>query len=249
MERYIEHLEHRRNLLATSCSYGGTAVDCFRRQYLNKSTLVRGRRGRQDADRREARSESHRESGDLKQAQDDLIWVDRIDTSRIRICPHDVVLTVKERLGVPIFYHPDGKPCSVLNKLDLTGDEINAEDVRLNKAIREAKSIFEKIDDPWVCSRMSTYKPLVKRLAQELENERDLKKLEHMFLAIMRCTGAIEIFMAIGTVLGPEKNRILLNNVAAIYTEHYMNENLEYLYPLLVETEPVLERNLRRKGP
>ena len=209
---------------------------------------LQGYRGRQDADQSEARSESHQESGRLKQVQDDPIYVDRIDTSRIRTCPHGVVVTVKRTLGVDIFYHPDGKPCSVFNKLDLTADYINAEDAYLNKVIREAKSIFKKINEPRVYPVLSTYEPLVKRVAQELENERDLKKLKDMFLTLMRGEDAVAVFRAIGAVLGPEKNEILLNNVIAIYAKRYPYEDLEHLHQLLIEAEPVLERNLRRKG-
>jgi hypothetical protein len=180
--------------------------------------------------------------------QDDSIYVDRIDTSKILTCPHGVVLTVKRRLGVDIFYHPNGKPCSVFNKLQLTADDLLAEDVYLNKVIREAKSIFEKIKEPRVYAVMGTYKPLVKRLAQELENERDLKKLKHMFLTIMRGSNAADVFRAIGAVLGPDKNEILLNNVAALYAKRYPHEDLKHVHQLLIEAEPVLERNLRRKG-
>ena len=60
-----------------------------------------------------------------------------------------------------IFYHPDGKPCSVLNKLGLTSDYLNGQDVHLNKVIREAKSVFEKIRDPLVYSGSTNYRPLV----------------------------------------------------------------------------------------
>ena len=178
---------------------------------------------------------------------DKPIWVDRIDVSLIPSCPHGLVVRSRERLGVTIFYHPDGEPCSLLNSLFLTCDDINAQDARLNKVIREAKSIFEKMDDPYVYSRLTSYEPLVKRLTQELENERNLKKLKHMFLMIMRDENAVSIFRAIGAVLSPEKNKILLNNVAAIYAQHYVDEDFDHLHELLIEAEPVLERNLHRK--
>lgn len=172
-----------------------------------------------------------------------LTYVDRIDYSKIRVCGHNLPVTRIEKLGVIIFHHPDGTPCSLLNSLRLNADAINAEDALLSQAKGRAGSIVEKLDAPIVYSRLSTDKDLVERLAEELDEEKDLKRLEDAFLKIARGKNAVDVFRAIGAALGPEKNRIVLNNVAAVFTKQYRDGSiaeLQHLYPLVLEAQQVL---------
>jgi hypothetical protein len=166
--------------------------------------------------------------------------VDRIDVSRIRYCGHDQPVTTVEKLGVPIFCHPDGKPCKLLNCLCLDGDMVNEEDPLLSRATAEADKIVDKIDDPIVYSRLSTDKALIKRLARELDREKDKKRFQEALLKIGHCEHAVEIFRAVGDVLGAKKRHILLNNVTAIFTIQYRDgsvKGLEHLYPLIIEAQ------------
>jgi len=169
-----------------------------------------------------------------------LTHVDRIDVSRIRYCGHDQPVTTIEKLGVPIFCHPDGKPCKLLNSLCLDGDLINEEDLLLSRAMAEAERIVDKIDDPIVYSRLSTDRALIKRLARELDREKDEKRFQDALVKIGHCEHAVEIFRAIADVLGPKKKRILLNDIAAVFTMQYRDgsvKGLEHLYPLIIEAQ------------
>jgi len=175
----------------------------------------------------------------------DAIHVDRIDVSKIKICGHDMAVTRSERLGVNIFFHPDGKPCTLLNSLRLTGAAVNSEDVLLTKAKAEAERIIDKVDDPIVYSRLMSDKELVKRLAKELDEETDIKRLESAFTRIARGKNAVEVFRAMGQALGPDKNDIILNNVAAIFAKEYREgsvEGLQHLYPLVIEAQQVIAK-------
>jgi len=162
------------------------------------------------------------------------VYVDRVDTKHIQSCPHDLPVGKVEVLGVQIFQHPDGKPCSVLNSLQLSGPEVNESDPHLNAAKTDATSILEKLDDPLVYSRLYTDADLVERVAQELDKERSKSKLEEGFLRIARGKNAVEVFKAMGAALGPKKYRKVLNNIAAVYVK-YRNEDLQHLLPLLEE--------------
>jgi hypothetical protein len=163
------------------------------------------------------------------------IYVDRVDTKHIRSCPHDLPVTGVEILGVQVFQHPDGEPCSVLNNLQMSGSEVNEADPRLRAAKADAQSIFEKLDEAEIYSRLSTDTGLIQRVAKELDASRSKKKVEEWFLKIARGKNAVEVFKAIGTALGPKKRRIVLENIACVYVKHRFKEDLRHLVPLLVE--------------
>lgn len=169
-----------------------------------------------------------------------LTHVDRIDVSKIQYCGHEQPVTAVEKLGVPIFCHPDGKPCKLLNSLCLDGNMINEEDPVLSRIMAETDRIVDKIDDPIVYSRLSTDKAVIKRLAKELDREKDKKRFQEALLKIGQCEHAVDIFRAIGQALEPRKRRILLNNVTAIFTMQYCDggvKGLEHLYPLVIEAQ------------
>lgn len=163
------------------------------------------------------------------------IYVDRVDTKHIQSCPHDLPVTRVEVLGVQIFQHPDGEPCSVLNNLQMSGAEVNEADPRLKATKADAQSIFEKLESPEIYSRLSTDTGLVERVAKELDASRSKKKVEAWFLKIARGKNAVEVFKAIGAALGPRKRRIVFENVACVYVKHRFKEDLRHLVPLLVE--------------
>lgn len=174
--------------------------------------------------------------------------VDRIDTTRIRYCGHAQPVTSIEKLGVPIFCHPDGEPCKLLNSLCLNGDMINREDPFLSHAMAQAERIVDKIDDPVVYSRLATDKTVIKRLARELDRETDKKGFQEALIKIGHCEHAVQIFRAVADVLRPETKQILLDNVAAIFTMQYRDgsaKGLEHLHPLIIETQQLnaLKRN------
>jgi len=162
------------------------------------------------------------------------VYVDRVDVKHIQSCPHDLPVRRVEILGVQIFQHPDGEPCSVLNKLQLSGSEVNDEDSHLNAAKADAGSIIDKLDEPEVYSRLSTDAGLAERVARELDGERSKVRLEEAFLKIARGKNAVQAFKAIGAALDPEKYRVVLNNIAAVYVNH-KDEDLQHLLPLLME--------------
>lgn len=174
----------------------------------------------------------------LKQVQ--LTHVDRIDLSKIRFCGHDQPVTTIEKLGVPIFCHPDGKACRLLNSLCLDGDMINEEDPLLSRAMAQAERIVDRIDSPIVYSRLSTDRKLIKRLARELDREKDEKRYVEALIKIGHCEHAVQIFRAIADVLGPKTKTILFNNVIAIFTMQFCDESvkgLEHLQPLVAEAQ------------
>lgn len=177
-----------------------------------------------------------------------LTHVDRIDVTKIKICGHDQPVTAIEKLGVPIFCHPDGKPCMLLNSLRLDGDMINEQDPLLSCAIAQADRIIDKIDDPIVYSRLSTDKRLVKRLARELDREKDEKRFQEELIKVGHCEHAVAIFRAMADALGPEKKLILYHNIIAIFTAQFVDEGVKgllHLQPLIMEAQQL--NRLRRE--
>lgn len=161
--------------------------------------------------------------------------MDRVDTAHVQSCPHGVPVGIVEILGVKVFQHPDGEPCSVLNNLQLSGPEINEQDARLRAAVTDAGSILGKLSDPEIYSRLGTDRGLVERVARELDRERSHSKLADGFLEIARGKNAVEVFRAIGTALGSKKYELVLRNVAAVYMARHQEEDLSHLMPLLTE--------------
>jgi hypothetical protein len=155
-----------------------------------------------------------------------------------------MVVTKVEVLGVPIFQHPDGVPCSLLNALQLSGDQINAEDTSLNAAKANAQCILEMMDNPLIYSRLSTDKALVHRLAKELDRL-GKRRLDEAFLRIARGKNSVPVLKAMGEALGPKVWFTILNNVTATWVNHRESEDLEHLLPLIREF--VAERD-KRKG-
>lgn len=173
-----------------------------------------------------------------------MTYVDRID-SQVHRCVHDLPVTKVENIGVSIFLHPDGKPCLLLNSLKLDMDTVNAEDLNLQRAKANGKSVLESLVDPIIYSRLTVDRELSKRLADELDHEKDMKKIEAGFLAIARGKNAPEVFRTIGSVLGPAKNEIVMWNVAAVYGRHYATEDLRHLVSLITEYQPALEKRAK----
>ena len=174
-----------------------------------------------------------------------LTHVDRIDVSKIRYCGHNQSVTTIEKLGVPIFYHHDGKPCKLLNSLCLDGDLINKEDPLLSHAMAQAERIVDKIDDPVVYSRLATDKTVIKRLARELDREKNRARFQEALIKIGHCEHAVEIFRAIADILEPKKKKLLLHNIGAIYTMQYRDgdvEGLEHLVPLVIEAKQLADK-------
>lgn len=116
----------------------------------------------------------------------EAVFVDRVDTEHIQSCPHGLHVGMVEILGVKVFQHPDGEPCAVLNNLQLSGPEINEQDLHLRSAVSDAGSILGKLSDPEIYSRLSTDKGLIARVAKELDRERSHSRLADGFLEIAR---------------------------------------------------------------
>ena len=181
----------------------------------------------------------------MKTEETQSVHVDRIDVSKIRYCGHEQPVITIEKLGVPIFCHPDGKPCKLLNSLCLDGDLINEEDPLLSRAMAETERIVDKIDDPIVYSRLSTDRALIKRLARELDREKDRERFQEALIKVAHCEHAVEIFRAIAEVLEPKSKQHLLHNIGAIYTMQYRDgdvKGLEHLVPLVIEAKQLADK-------
>jgi len=161
-----------------------------------------------------------------------MSYVDRIDTEHINKCPHDKKVKCVERFGVKIFLHDDGSPCSLLNSFALNGDDLNKEDVKLARAKAEAKSVFEMLEDPSVYARLSTDEDILRRLAEELDKEKSLKRLEEMFLQLIKQKNVIEVINALSKYVD---RGILINNAVAVYVKYRGDYDLEHCIPLVKE--------------
>ena len=165
----------------------------------------------------------------------EAVYVDRVDTAHVQSCPHGFRVSMVEILGVKVFQHPDGEPCSVLNNLQLAGPEINEQDAHLRSVVSASGSVLDKLSDPEIYSRLGTDKGLIARVARELDRERSHSRLADGFLEIARGKNAVEVFRAIGTALGSKKYELVLRNVAAVYMARHQEEDLSHLMPLLTE--------------
>jgi hypothetical protein len=164
----------------------------------------------------------------------ELTHVDRVDTSRIRVCGHNSPVTKAVQLGVTVFYHPDGRPCSLLNSLRLDGDAVNREDAHLAAMKENTRNILDLLDDPSCYARLPTDKGLARLIAKELDRERNPESLTEALLKIARCQHAVEAFRAIREALSPRNQHILMKNILAIFTTA---ADLQHLYPLIIEAQ------------
>lgn len=173
--------------------------------------------------------------------------VDRIDTTKITTCPHNLAVKRVRKLGVIIFLHPDNTPCTFLNSFKLTGDILNAEDALLNEAKATTKDPLEWLNNPITYSRLGTDKTLMKRLAHDLDHETSSAKVEKAFLSIARGKNACDIIRAMIKAL-PDKETIILNNTAAIYANYSQTEDVSHIYPIVLEYQrKILDESKAKK--
>jgi hypothetical protein len=172
----------------------------------------------------------------------ELTYVDRVDTSKIRICGHNFSVSKATQLGVTVFYHPDGRPCSLLNSLRLDGDAVNREDTHLAAMKENTRNILDLLDDPSCYARLPTDKELARLVATQLDRERDPESLTEALLKIARCQHAVETFRAIREALSPRNQGILMKNILVVFTRQYTDgtaTDLQHLYPLIIEAQNV----------
>lgn len=170
----------------------------------------------------------------------EFTYVDRVDTSQIRLCGHRLPVKRRERLGVTIFYHLDGQPCALLNSLCLDGDTVNREDTRLAEIKKKARSIIALLDDPEVYARLPTDKEIASLVAKELDREKDPERFTEALLKIARCRHAVESFRAIRAALSPRNQRLLMKNIVTLFSMQYADgtaTELHHLCPLLIEAQ------------
>jgi hypothetical protein len=173
----------------------------------------------------------------------ELTYVDRIDTSHIRVCGHNLPVSKAAQLGVTIFYHPDGRPCSLLNSLRLDGDAVNREDAHLAAMKENARNILDLLDDPSCYARLPTDRELARLVAKQLDRERSPESLTEALLKIARCQHAVETFRAIREALSPRNQRILMKNILVIFTRQYTDgtaTELQHLYPVIIEAQNII---------
>jgi hypothetical protein len=172
----------------------------------------------------------------------ELTHVDRIDTSKIHVCGHNLPVSKAVQLGVTVFHHPDGRPCSLLNSLRLDGDAVNREDSHFALMKKNTRNILDLLDDASCYARLPTDKELAGLVAKQLDAERDPESLTQALLKIARCKHAVETFRAIREALTPGKQRILMKNILVIFTKQYTDgtaTDVSHLYPLIIEAQNI----------